>query len=432
MEQRKIICVLLIIFMTACGSSQANPDTAALPLASDSDSIPTPQGPLTPHTSIPAALTTSTSTLVPSPTTTDTPVPTSTITPTPTPPVIGVQNAAQVTLLDTLTDIVDVDGIIFSPDGISTLRFMNDNTLQKDLLQLHVPLPDFGPTPWTFASPAFSSDGKMVVTQAQDDNGYALTVWEVRQDYSLIPLARNFSGYTLRGFNFGFSKDGEYVFSVSTPQMIIKMPDNWQRCAPNCSITITYKPISNGVYQMPVGNLVSELEITTVEANYYRNMFYPDNSYLATIYSKADSNRILWMNVQVWQVSDGTLYRKLESMQLDADQGEDANLTFSPSGQDLAFIGGGKLNVWQWQPNTMRWAIDGIFSALAYSPDGSLLVAGSPDGSIRLWQASDGVELATLTAKDHTISYVAFSPDGSLLVTLDKLGVLMLWTVQTN
>jgi WD40 repeat protein len=306
---------------------------------------------------------------------------------------------------------------------------LDDNTVQKDILQLHFPLPDFGPTSWTFASPAFSSDGKMVVSQTQDENGYALTVWEVRDDLRLIPLVRNICGYTLNGFTYGFSKDGKYLFSVSIIQRIITFPDDTRQCAPHCNITITYKPINNGVYQMPEGNPISELEITTTEANYYRNMFYPDNSYLATIYSKYDSNRIIWIDVQLWQVSDGTLYRKLDSMQLDENQGEDANLAFSPTGDDLAFIGGGKLQVWQWQPNTFRWTVDGIFSTLAYSPDGSLIATGAPDGSIRLWRASDGVELATLSAKDHPISYVAFSPDGSLLVTLDASGMLMLWSV---
>jgi hypothetical protein len=427
-----LLPLLICLSLVACQPSQAGLDTTTTQKSLNTSASQTAQAPLTTLTFIPGPIATSTPTMVPSPTSTYTPVPTSTITPTPTLPVIGVQNAAQVTLLDTLTDIVGVDGIIFSPGEVATLRLMNDNTLQKDILQLHVPLPDFGPTPWAFASPAFSSDGKMVVSQTQDENGYALTIWEVREDLRLIPLAQNFSGYTLNGFNSGFSNDGKYIFSVSIPQRITIVPDDWQRCAPNCRFTFTYKPISNGVYQMPVGNRVSELEITTAEANYYRNMFYPDNSYLATIYSKYDSNQILWINVQLWQVSDGTQYRKLDSIQLDENKGESANLAFSPTGEDLAFTGDRKLQVWQWEPNTFRWTVDGNFSALAYSPDGSLIATGAPDGSIRLWRASDGVELATLSAKDHPISYVAFSPNGSLLVTLDASGMLMLWSIQTN
>jgi len=172
--------------------------------------------------------------------------------------------------------------------------------------------------------------------------------------------------------------------------------------------------------------------MTSDDSFEYKIDFSPANDFLATISHRTDSNINVLQYVQLWQVSDGTLYRYLDPMRYEGHNGEAANLAFSPTGKDLAFICGGNLRVWQWEPNTFRWTVDGIYSALAYSPDGTLIATGSPDGSISLFQASDGVQLATLTSKDHPITYVAFSPDGSLLVTLDELGVLMLWSIQTN
>jgi hypothetical protein len=431
MMRRILICVLLIIILAACGSTKGNPVTVASPLATDSDSIQTAQAPLTATTTIPGPIATSTPTKVSSPTSTYTPLPTSTITPTPTLPVIGVQNAAQATLLDTLTDIVGVDGIIFSPGEVATLRLMNDNTLQKDILHLHVPLPDFGPTLWTFASPAFSSDGKMVVSQAQDQNGYALTVWEVREDLRLRPLARDISGYSYQGFYYGFSGDGKLLTSVSIPFImhVYMDADQWRKCEPHCDIPVTFAPVTSGVYQLPEGSQVSDMAITAVDSFGYKVDFSPGNDFLATLSHRTDSNMNVLQYVQLWQVSDGKLYRYLDPMRYEGHNGEEANLAFSPTGEDVAIICSAKLQVWQWEPNTFHWMVDGIFSALAYSPDGILIATGAPDGSIRLWRASDGVALATLSGNDHPITFVAFSPDGSLLVTLDARGVLTLWSV---
>jgi WD40 repeat protein len=431
MIRRLLFCVLLINILAACGSTQANPDTVASPLASASDSSQTSPAPLTSLVTIPGPSTTSTPTLIPSPTSTYTPLRTSTITPTPMPPVIGVQNAAQVTLLDTLTDIVSVDGILFSPGEVATLSFSNDNTLHKDILQLHVPPPDFGPTPWTFASPAFSSNGKIVVSQAQDQNGYALTVWEVREDLRLRPLARDISGYSYQGFYYGYSDDGKFLASVSIPFImhVYMDADQWRKCEPHCDIPITFAPVSSGVYQLPEGSQVSNLAIPSVDSFEYKVDFSPGNDFLATVSHRTDSNMNVLQYIQLWQVSDGALYRYLDPLRYEGHNGEEANLAFSPTGEDVAIICSAKLQIWQWEPNTIRWTVDGIFTSLAYSPDGSLIATGAPDGSIRLWQASDGVQLATLSAKDHPISYVAFSPNGSLLVTLDARGVLMLWSV---
>jgi WD40 repeat protein len=434
METRNPLVLLplfICLSLVACQPSQPGLDVTSTHESLNTSASQTAQAHFTTAATIPGPLATSTPTLVPSPTSTYTPVPTSTITPTPTPLAISVENAAQLTLLDMLIDIGEVDGIIFSPGEVATLRFMNDNTLQKDILQLHVPLPDFGPTPWTFASPAFSSDGKMVVSQTQDENGYALTIWEVREDLRLRPLARDISGYSYQGFYYGFSGDGKLLTSVSIPFImhVYMDADQWRKCEPHCDIPITFAPVSSGVYQLPEGSQVSNLAITSVDSFEYKVDFSPGNDFLATVSHRTDSNMNVLQYIQLWQVSDGALYRYLDPLRYEGHNGEQANPAFSPTGEDLAIICSAKLQVWQWEPNTFHWMVDGIFSALAYSPDGILIATGAPDGSISLWRASDGVELATLSAKDHPISYVAFSPDGSLLVTLDARGVLTLWSV---
>ncbi|WP_284616722.1 WD40 repeat domain-containing protein [Aquabacterium humicola] len=56
--------------------------------------------------------------------------------------------------------------------------------------------------------------------------------------------------------------------------------------------------------------------------------------------------------------------------------------------------------------------------ALAFSPDGALLVSGDEDGTLRWWRTEDGRETGTWSDPKATSIYsVAFSPDGKLLAS---------------
>ncbi|MEO8973156.1 MAG: NB-ARC domain-containing protein [Ktedonobacteraceae bacterium] len=73
----------------------------------------------------------------------------------------------------------------------------------------------------------------------------------------------------------------------------------------------------------------------------------------------------------------------------------------------------------------------GILS-VKYSPDGQLLAAGTADGEIRLWLASDGTPLQTLRGHGDWIRAVTFSPDGTLLASVGDDQAVRLWVVESS
>jgi WD40 repeat protein len=70
-------------------------------------------------------------------------------------------------------------------------------------------------------------------------------------------------------------------------------------------------------------------------------------------------------------------------------------------------------------------------SSLAFSRDGQVLVAGTGDGTVRLWNVSTRKQIAVLTAGTETVRTVIFAPNGSTFATADEDGTIKLWDART-
>jgi WD40 repeat protein len=73
---------------------------------------------------------------------------------------------------------------------------------------------------------------------------------------------------------------------------------------------------------------------------------------------------------------------------------------------------------------------------VVYSPDGSVLAAGSrgfePDYAVRLWDPGSGELRATLQGHTKDVGDLAFTPDGRILASSDWDGVTRLWDTATG
>jgi hypothetical protein len=148
-------------------------------------------------------------------------------------------------------------------------------------------------------------------------------------------------------------------------------------------------------------------------ASVYSVTFSPDGDILASAGTGND--------IRLWRVKNGSLLKTLSG---DAVVEGFVDLAFSPDGQSLASGSdtGNTVYIWRVSDGSLIHKLEGHtegIHSVAFSPDGQTLASGSRDGTIRLWQVSDGSVFRVLIPENN-IGYiwgVAFSPDGKILAT---------------
>lgn len=289
---------------------------------------------------------------------------------------------------------------------------------------------------------AFSPDGTVLAAAGGNANDFAIHLWDVASGQLIDTL----SGHSDIVWGLAFSPDGSMLASVSSDRTALI----WDWRNKNVLKTLDFPGEVSSVSFSPDGQVlavggVDELQGQVQNAavwTYSVGAWEPLVKFLEYIniatmaYSPRGGTLVgggTSRNVQVWRTSDGaSVYTLNHAHQV-------AKIAISPDGSvvatgtcmDIANSECSNGGIWLWDLPTGKLigtlhGFPDVVENLAFSADGSLLIAGSRDGTLRVY-ATSNYQTAFETNVSGGISTMALSEDGGMLVTGSLNGDVHFW-----
>ncbi len=336
--------------------------------------------------------------------------------------------------------IGDVD---ISPDGTRLVSASQDGTAKvwdmatgAELMTLHGH--DKG-----VVAVVFSKDGARIVTS---DQGGMIKVWDAANGTELTTLLGHLE--SIRAL--AISPDGKHIVSGSRDETIKVWPTGLEPMAPltlqgdyhGMAFSPDGKHIVTGGgpddSTMRVWDAATLDELMKIERAGVGGFFSPDGKRIIS----ADNN-----DIYVWDASSGKKLMTLsghEDRPLTGIECDVWSASYSPDGTRIVSGGTDKtIRVWNAATGaeimTLRGHGDWPYypalspvSSVAFSPDGQLIVSSSYDHTIKIWNAGTGAEVMTLEGHSDIVSDVALSPDGKQIASASSDETIRVWDVSTG
>lgn len=219
-----------------------------------------------------------------------------------------------------------------------------------------------------------------------------------------------------------------------------------QVCAPSWSPDGTRLAIANGsavqVWQQPWDANTAQLVTTFQSSSYVRSLAWSPNG---------DRVAVAQDDVEVWDVATGQLlYRESEHRNFIFQ------IAWNPDGTQLATASvDNSVKIWSAATGEVlstMWVITDTGSmpvseayvsadSVSWNPDGTKLVFGAEDGSVRIWDRTvlSGAEVSTvwgdptvLQEHEEAVWAVAWSPTGDLIASGSLDGTVRFWNATTG
>ena len=351
-----------------------------------------------------------------------------------------------------------VFSLVFSPNGTSLAGGSEDNLVRIwDLTSNKEPILLRKHIGWVNVL-AFSPDGEILASGSTDKT---VVLWNAITGELLTTLKGHINGIAA----LTFSPDGALLVSGSTDGTIKFWDTVSGKLVPKHITghteqvkTLSFINDSNTLASVAFNGIISFWDLKTMQKTntqmkrlhdlLYIAAFSPDGTQLA---STGSEGRIVFSrtggfigyttsdsSVSLVEVQTGRYLKDLKT------DGGPFVVAYSPNGKKVALNSYSNVRVWDIEtgsclniPLSDKWQLDHngevivppnlkpedvpkfpMICALAFSPDGKMIVSGTVEGMIQLWDAEKGIELASFTEKEtkgELISAVSFTSNSALL-----------------
>jgi WD40 repeat protein len=179
--------------------------------------------------------------------------------------------------------------------------------------------------------------------------------------------------------------------------------------------------------RVKIWELLTGKEIATYEQDHWGHqsvVFSPDSRHLAQVGG-------WWPGIRILDPLTG---RETRALAAPTARGG-LRAAYSPNGKQIAMADlDGTLTLWDVTQGAIVRVFrghSGMVNHVSFSPDGRQLASASSDGTIKLWEVENGREIASFRGHRGPVSCVLFSPDGSLLASTSMDKTLKFWNVAT-